>query len=157
LGSADHLRTELVVDAVEMVVWNRRPAHGVIDDADQGVQSTSLAFGQRRQVAGNAPSMGSRSDWYDNALNESSFATLERELLRREPFRTHADALTALLDDIEGLFNRHRRHSALGDHSPVAYEREPAGGRRVRLSVSRHQSRKAASFISSATLSTKTG
>lgn len=121
---ADHLRTELVVSALEMALWNRRPAHGVIHHSDQGSQYTSLAFGQRCQAAGIVPSMGSRSDCYDNAITESFFATLECELLRCATFRTHAQARTALFDFIEGFYNRHRRHSALGYLSPVAYERE---------------------------------
>jgi putative transposase len=121
---ADHLRTELVVSALEMALWARRPAHGVIHHSDQGSQYTSLVFGQRCQAAGVVPSMGSRSDCYDNAITEAFFATVECELLRRSTFRTHIEARTALFDYIEGFYNPHRRHSALGYRSPVAYERE---------------------------------
>lgn len=121
---ADHLRTELVLSALEMALWNRRPATGVIHHSDQGSQYTALAFGQRCQTAGVVPSMGSRSDCYDNAITESFFATLECELLRRHTFRTHAEARTALFDFIEGFYNRQRRHSALGYQSPADYERE---------------------------------
>lgn len=121
---ADHLRTELVVSALEMALWNRRPTHGVIHHSDQGSQYTSLAFGQRCQTAGIVPSMGSRSDCYDNAITEAFFATLECELLRGATFRTHAEARTALFDYIEGFYNVHRRHSALGYRSPATYERE---------------------------------
>ena len=119
---ADHLRTELVVSALEMALWNRRPAQGVIHHSDQGSQYTSVAFGQRCQAAGVVPSMGSRSDCYDNAITESFFATLECELLRRCAFRTHAEARSALFDYIEGFYNRQRRHSALGYRSPASYE-----------------------------------
>ena len=119
---ADHLRADLVVSALEMALWNRRPAQGVIHHSDQGSQYTSIAFGQRCQTAGVVPSMGSRSDCYDNAITESFFATLECELLRRHTFRSHTEAPTALFDYIEGFYNRQRRHSALGYRSPAAYE-----------------------------------
>ncbi len=123
---ADHLRTELVLAALEMALWNRRPARGVIHHSDQGCQYTALAFGTRCQEAGIVPSMGSVGDCYDNAVTESFFATLECELLDRQTFRTHGQARTALFDYIEGFYNRQRRHSALGFLSPAAYERRPA-------------------------------
>lgn len=120
---ADHLRTELVVSALEMALWNRRPAPGVIHHSDHGCQYTSVAFGQRCQEAGIIPSFGSRGDCFDNAITESFFATLECELLQRHTFRTQAQARTALFDYIEGFYNTHRRHSALGYTSPAEYER----------------------------------
>lgn len=119
----EHLRSELVVAALEMALWNRRPTQGVIHHSDQGSQYTSVAFGSRCQVEGIVPSMGSRGDCYDNAITESFFATLECELLHQHRFRTHAEARTALFDYIEGFYNTHRRHSALGYLSPTAYER----------------------------------
>jgi putative transposase len=120
---ADHLRSELVVTALEMALWNRRPAKGVIHHSDRGSQYTSIAFGQRCQAEGIEPSMGAAGDCYDNAITETFFATLECELLRRHTFRTHAEARTALFDYIEGFYNTHRRHSALGYHAPAEYER----------------------------------
>jgi putative transposase len=120
----DHLRTELVMSALDMALWNRRPPQGVIHHSDQGAQYTSVAFGQRCQVAGVVPSMGSRSDCYDNAITEAFFATLECELLQRATFRTHTEARMALFDYIEGFYNRKRRHSALGYRSPADYERQ---------------------------------
>ena len=84
---ASHLRTELVLAALEMALRQRRPA-GVIHHSDQGGQYTALAFGQRCRDAGVRPSMGSVGDCYDNALCESFFATLECELLDRSTFRT---------------------------------------------------------------------
>lgn len=121
---AEHLRTELVLSALEMALWNRRPAQGVVHHSDQGSQYTSVAFGQRCQTAGVLPSMGACGDCYDNAITESFFATLECELLLRATFRTHTQARTALFDYIEGFYNQHRRHSALGYVSPAAYERQ---------------------------------
>ena len=120
---ADHLRTELVLAALEMALWNRRPAPGVIHHSDHGCQYTALAFGHRCQEAGVVPSLGSRGDCFDNAITESFFATLECELLARHTFRTHTQARTALFDYIEGFYNTHRRHSALGYYSPAEYER----------------------------------
>jgi len=120
---ADHLRTELVVAALDMALWNRRPASGVIHHSDHGCQYTSLAFGTRCQGAGVVPSYGSRGDCFDNAITESFFATLECELLQRHTFRTHAQARTVIFDFIEGFYNPHRRHSALGYRSPADYER----------------------------------
>jgi putative transposase len=125
---ADHLRTELVLDALDMAIWNRRPAAGLIHHSDQGCQYTSLAFGRRCQQAGITPSMGSVGDAYDNAVTESFFATLECELLDRQRFRTHTQARMAVFDYLEGFYNPRRRHSALGYLSPVDYERRHQAG-----------------------------
>jgi putative transposase len=119
---ADHLRAELVVDALEMALWNRRPGAGLVHHSDRGSQYTSLAFGQRCRRAGVVPSMGSVGDAYDNALAESFFATLECELVARSRWRTHAEARTAVFDFIEAFYNPHRRHSALGYLSPAQFE-----------------------------------
>ncbi len=119
---ATHLRTELVLDALNMAVWQRQP-RAVIHHSDQGTQYTSIAFGLRCKKAGVRPSMGSVGDCYDNALCESFFATLECELLDRCRFRTHAEAQLAIFDFIEGFYNPHRRHSALDYLSPMCYER----------------------------------
>jgi putative transposase len=121
---ATHLRTELVLDALNMAVTQRRPTR-VIHHSDQGSQYTSLAFGRRCQAAGVQPSMGSVGDAYDNALCESFFATLECELLDRRRFATQVEARLAVFDFIEGWYNPHRRHSALAYLSPLAYERQP--------------------------------
>ena len=121
---ADHLRTELVVAALEMALWNRRPEHGVIHHSDHGCQYTSIAFGQHCREAGIDLSMGSVGDCYDNAITESFFATLECELLDRSIFRTHAEARTAIFDFIEGFYNTHRRHSTLGYLPPAEFERQ---------------------------------
>jgi len=117
-----HLRTELVLAALDMAVEQRRPTD-VIHHSDQGCQYTSIAFGLRCREAGVRPSMGSVGDAYDNALCESFFATLECELLDRERFRTQADARLAIFDFIEGWYNPRRRHSALDYLSPMIYER----------------------------------
>jgi putative transposase len=118
---ANHLRAELVVDALEMAVGQRRPGE-VIHHSDQGSQYTSLAFGKRCKEAGVRPSMGSVGDAYDNAMCESFFATLECELLDKRRFASQAEARMACFSFIEGWYNPVRLHSALGYRSPMAYE-----------------------------------
>ncbi len=120
---ATHLRAELVLDALNMALWQRRPER-VIHHSDQGTQYTSIAFGLRCKEAGVRPSMGSRGDCYDNALCESFFATLECELLDRRRFRNQAEARMAIFDFIESWYNPRRRHSGLGQMSPINYERK---------------------------------
>jgi putative transposase len=119
---ATHLKTELVLDALEMALWQRRPTE-VVHHSDHGTQYTSIAFGKRCREAGVRPSMGSIGDCYDNALCESFFATLECELLDRCKFKTQAEARMAVFEFIEGFYNPRRRHSSLGYLSPVNYER----------------------------------
>jgi putative transposase len=97
---ATHLQTELVLDALNMAVTQRRPT-GVIHHSDQGCQYTSLAFGRRCEDAGVRPSMGSVGDAYDNALCASFFATLECELLDRRRFATQIEARLAVFDFID--------------------------------------------------------
>jgi putative transposase len=117
-----HLRTELVLQALNMAIWQRRP-EAVIHHSDQGTQYTSIAFGLRCKEAGVRPSMGSVGDAYDNAMCESFFATLECELIERRRFRNQAEAKMAVFDFIEGWYNPHRRHSALDYESPINFER----------------------------------
>jgi putative transposase len=119
---ATHLRTELVLEALNMALGQRRPQE-VIHHSDQGTQYTSIAFGQRCREAGVRPSMGSVGDCFDNALCESFFATLECELLERRRFRTQGEARMAVFEFLEGWYNPHRRHSALGYLSPAEFER----------------------------------
>ncbi len=119
------LKTDLVLDALNMALGQRRPA-SVIHHSDQGSQYTSLAFGIRCKEAGVRPSMGSVGDAYDNAMCESFFATLECELLQRRKFHTKAEARMAIFIFIEGWYNPSRRHSALGYLSPTDYERTAA-------------------------------
>jgi putative transposase len=118
-----HLRTALVLAALEMAVRQRQPG-AVIHHSDQGTQYTALAFGARCRAAGVRPSMGSVGDCYDNALCASFFATLECELLDRASFRTPAEARAAVFDFIEGWYNTQRRHSALQYASPRAFDEQ---------------------------------
>ena len=124
---ATHLRTGLVVAALDMAIAQRQPA-AVIHHSDQGCQYTALEFGRRCREANVRPSMGSVGDCYDNALCESFFATLECELLERVTLRTPAEARTTVFDFIEGWYNPTRRHSALDYLSPNDFERQAVRG-----------------------------
>ena len=118
------MQAELVVDALEMALTRRRPAPGLVHHSDQGSQYVSLVFGQRCRQAGIAQSMGAKGDCYDNAVKESFFASLEKDLLRRRSFRTRQEARTEVFDYIEAFYNRERLHSTLGYRSPEEYERD---------------------------------
>src|SRR5512147_3146853 len=122
---ATTLHTQVVLDALDMALGQRRP-NGVIHHSDQGSQYTSIAFGKRCREAAVHPSMGSVGDAYDNAMAESFFATLECELLDRRRFKTQGEARMAVFAFIEGFYNPRRRHSALGYLSPLAFERRHA-------------------------------
>ena len=122
----NHLRTELVLAAINMALAQRRPC-GVIHHSDHGCQYTSFAFGKRCREMGVVPSVGSVGDAYDNAMAESFFATLECELLDRRSFRTQAEAKLAVFEYLEGFYNPRRRHSSLGYRSPATFERDLIG------------------------------
>ncbi len=118
----DDLRAKLVVDALEMAVERRRPGPGLVHHSDQGTQYVSLLFGERCRKADIEISMGCTSA-YDNAVAESFFASLTKDLLRRRPLRSRAEARTAVFDYIETFYNPIRLHSTLDYLSPVDYEK----------------------------------
>lgn len=121
---ADHLRAELVVDALEMARWRRRPAPGqTVLHSDRGAQYTSWAFGRRLREAGILGSMGRVGSAYDNAMMESFFSTLQRELLDRRAWITRRELASAIFEWIEAWYNPRRRHSLIAYHSPVEHER----------------------------------
>jgi putative transposase len=103
---ADHMRADLVTDALEMALAHRRPGRGLIWHSDQGSQFVSLAFGQKARAAGIAQSMGSKGDCYDNAVAESFFATLKKELINRRSRPAKAELRTEVFDYIEVFYNR---------------------------------------------------
>jgi putative transposase len=121
---AEHLRTELVLDALDMAIAQRQPAVGLVHHTDHGCQYTSLAFGRRLQQAGLVASMGTVGDALDNAVAESFFATLECELLDRYDWPTRQALRTAVFDFIEVFYNRQRRHSTLDYLTPADYEQQ---------------------------------
>jgi putative transposase len=118
---ASHMRKELVLDALNMALTQRRPSN-VIHHSDQGSQYTSIAFGKRCAAFGVKLSMGSAGDCYDNAMAESFFASLECELIDRTSFRNRIEARIAVFEYIEGWYNPFRRHSSIGQVSPVNFE-----------------------------------
>ena len=120
---APHMRTELVVDALEMAVWRRRPVTGLlVHHSDRGVQYTAISFGKRLEEVGIVPSMGRTGTALDNAMAESFIATLKTELVHRRRFPEREVARSAIFEYLEGFYNRRRLHSALGYKSPVSYE-----------------------------------
>jgi putative transposase len=124
---ADHLRAELVCDALDMARWRRRPEAGqTVAHSDHGSQYTSWAFGQRLRQAGLLGSMGSIGDCYDNSMVESFFGTLQLELLDRQNWATRDELAQAIFEYIEAWYNPRRRHSTLGMLSPVQYEQTHA-------------------------------
>ena len=125
---ADHLRSEIVVDALEMARWRRKDATGTIVHSDHGSQYTSWVFGQRLRAAGLLGSMGRIGSALDNAMAESFFSRLQLDLLDSQTWRTRADLAAAIFEWIEGWYNPHRRHSSLGYLSPTHYEKEAANG-----------------------------
>jgi len=118
---ADHLRTELIVDAIEMARWRRKPV-GTIVHSDRGAQFTSWLFGSRLREAGLMGSMGKVASAYDNALMESFFGSMQIELLDRRAWATRAELANAIFEWIEAFYNPRRRHSALGYRSPIEFE-----------------------------------
>jgi putative transposase len=122
---ADHMRHELVVDALTMAVSRRRPAPGVIHHSDQGGQYVSLGFGQECTKAGISRSMGSTGVCWDNAVAETFFATLKKELVYRQSWPTRRELIGEIFEYIEAFYNRRRRHSTLGMLSPVEFEEGP--------------------------------
>jgi putative transposase len=119
---ADHMRTELVTDALEMALARRSPGPGLIHHSDQGSQYVALGFGQKARAAGIAQSMGSRGDCFDNAVAESFFATLKKELIHRRAWQTKTELRGEVFEYIEVFYNRQRRHTRLGQLSPSEYE-----------------------------------
>ena len=98
---ATHMRASLVIDALKMALAHRRPVPGLIHHSDQGSQYVSLAFGRAAGEVGIAVSMGSRGDAYDNAVAETFFATLKKELVNRRTWPSRLELQSAVFEYIE--------------------------------------------------------
>jgi putative transposase len=122
-----HLRTEIVVDALRMAVWRRKPAPGLVHHSEQGVQYTSLSFSERLKEVGIIPSMGRTGTALDNAMAESFVSTLKAELVSRLKFPTRQAARTAIFEYLETFYNTRRLHSSLGYRSPSDFEEARIG------------------------------
>jgi putative transposase len=120
---ADHLRTELATEALEMALSTRRPKPGLIHHTDRGVQYTSTAYGELLAAHQARQSVGRPGTCWDNSVAESFFATLKTELIYRHVWPTRRHAKLAIFEFIAGWYNQHRRHSTLGYCSPAEVER----------------------------------
>ena len=120
---ADHIRSELVVDALQMAIWRRQPPdQQTVAHSDHGSQYTSWAFGRRLRSAGLLGSMGSIGDCFDNSVAESFFGTLQLELLDEHHWHSREQLALAIFDWIEAWYNPRRRHSYCNMLSPIDYE-----------------------------------
>jgi transposase InsO family protein len=119
---ADHMRTELVTDALEAAFTHRRPPAGLIFHSDRGCQYTSGDYNQLARDHRVVLSVGRKGQCWDNAVAESFFATIKRELIDTRPWPTHAGLRHAVFEYIEGWYNTRRLHSSLGYLSPNHYE-----------------------------------
>lgn len=122
-----HLRTEIVVDALRMAVWRRKPAPGLVHHSDQGVQYTALSFSERLGEVGITPSMGRTGTALDNAMAESFVSTLKAELVSNLQFPSRQAARTAIFEYLETFYNTRRLHSSLGYRSPADFEEDRIG------------------------------
>jgi putative transposase len=124
-----HMKTELVVDALQMAVWRRKPSAGLVHHSDRGAQYTAISFGKRLEEVGIVPSMGRSGTALDNAMAESFVATLKSELVHRRRFPDREVARSAnFFEYLEAFYNRRRLHSALSYQSPMSYEEATMGG-----------------------------
>jgi putative transposase len=117
---ADHMRTELILDALEMAL-GRQSTPG-IGHSDRGCQYASDAYRARLAAHGITASMSRKGNCYDNAFAESFFHSLKVELVHQREFETREEAMRAIFEYIEVWYNRERLHSSLGYQSPVQYE-----------------------------------
>lgn len=118
---ADHMRSDLVVDALQMATWRRRP-EGTIVHSDRGSQYTSWVFGHRLRDAGLLGSMGRVASSVDNSMIESFWSTMQRELLDQQQWQTIDELGGAIFEWIEAWYNPRRRHTSIGMLSPVEFE-----------------------------------
>ena len=119
---AEHLRTELCLEALGMALESRRPAEGLVHHSDRGVQYASVAYQEKLAERGIACSMSRRGDCWDNAAMESFWGTLKTEWVYHQEYATREEARQSIFRYIECWYNRKRRHSAIGYVSPEAFE-----------------------------------
>jgi len=120
------MTSELVTDAFVMAVWRRGPAATLLHHSDQGSQYSSEEFRRQLQALGVTCSMSRSGDVWDNSAMESFFSTLKIERVNRKHYATRDAARADVFDYIERFYNPIRRHSTLGNRSPVVFEREAA-------------------------------
>jgi len=123
---ADHMRTELVRDALTMAINHRRPEGGVIHHSDRGSQYASHEYQALLTQEGMICSMSRKGDCWDNSVAESFFGTIKEDLIHRHPWPTKRKAIEAINEYIACFYNSQRRHKYLDNISPVEYERRTA-------------------------------
>ena len=116
------MATEIVLDALLMAGWRRKPKHPVIIHSDQGSQFGSDDFARWCKDNRLIPSMSRRGNCYDNAVAESFFSSLKKERIKRKIYATREEAKSDIFEYIEVFYNRKRRHSHLNQMSPMAFE-----------------------------------
>ena len=121
-ATADHLRAELAGAALQMALSHRQPSQGVLHHSDRGVQYASEEYRAILAEHQIQASMSRTGNCYDNAVAESFFSTLKRELVHHEKYKTHKEASQSLFEFIEVFYNRQRRHSTLDYRSPAEFE-----------------------------------
>jgi putative transposase len=121
------LERDLVIHALLMALWRRRPSRDVIIHSDQGSQYDSDDWSRFCRANGLTPSMSRRGNCYDNAAAESFFSSLKKERVRNRVYSSREDARADLFDYIEVFYNRTRRHSYLGHVSPMDFEKASSG------------------------------
>ena len=121
------MATELVLDALMMAVWRRRPKNPVMIHSDQGSQFGSDEFNRWCKDNHLVPSMSRRGNCWDNAVAESFFSNLKKERIKRRIYASRQEAKSDVFDYIEGFYNRVRRHSHLDQLSPLAFEQLRTG------------------------------
>lgn len=120
------MTSQLVTDALLMAVWRRGPSGAMLHHSDQGSQYTSEPFQRLLTSLGITCSMSRSGNVWDNAVMESFFSTLKIERCHRQPYLTRDDARADIFDYIERFYNPTRRHSSLGNQSPIDFERRQA-------------------------------
>lgn len=122
-AAAEHMRTELVVDALEMAVRRRQPTAGLIVHSDRGSQYASGLFRRRLAGGGFVASMSRKGDCWDNAVAESFFGSLKSDLVDRYSWPTRDGVIDALAEHIEVFYDAQRLHSSLGYRTPAEVKR----------------------------------
>jgi transposase InsO family protein len=121
---SERIDQQLVLDALNMALLQRRVKPGLIHHTDQGRQYSSAAYLAVLKQHGMIASMSRRGNCYDNAVAESFFSSLKNELIHHNSFRSRGEARTAIFEYVEVIYNRQRRHQSLDYCSPVDYERK---------------------------------
>ena len=121
-STANHLKTDLCLEALQMAINQRTGIKGLIHHSDRGVQYASDRYREALDAHGIECSMSRRADCWDNAVAESFFGTLKNELIYRQPWLTRQAARNAISEYIEIFYNRIRRHSTIGNVSPATFE-----------------------------------